>query len=51
MTYKHYLNNPMQIIERRLNMITAKIQQLINSSNRSLCHPLIRKYSDVPFNN
>ena len=27
--YKHYINKPMQIVERRLNMIAAKNTQLV----------------------
>ena len=51
MTYKQYLKHPMQMVERRLHMIIAKNPHLINSLNRTLCHSLMRKYSDVPFNN
>ena len=44
-----YLNQPMQMIERRLNMIIAKNLQLINSLNRSSDHPLFRKFIHNPF--
>ena len=51
MTNQHYINNPMQMVERRLNLIIAKNPHLIYSLSRKLCHPPIRKKSDVPFNN
>ena len=50
MTYQYYINNPMQMVERRLKMIPAKNPLLINLLNRRLCNPLIRKYSHIPFN-
>ena len=43
MNYKYYLNQSMQMIERRLNMVIAKNPQLIDSLNRGSDHPLIRK--------
>ena len=51
MTHQYYINTPMQMVERRLNMIIAKNPHLINSINKRLFYLLIRKYSDVPFNN
>ena len=51
MKYKYYLNQPKQLIERRLNMIIAKNPQLIRSLNRGCDHPLIRKYIHIPFDN
>ena len=50
MTYKHYLHQPMHMVELKLNMNFAKNPQMINSLDRSKNHPLIRKYSHVPFN-
>ena len=44
-------SQPMQAVERRLNINTAKNQQLINSLDRNKNHPLFRKYSHIPFNN
>ena len=38
------------MLERRINMIIAKSPQLINSLDRNKNHPLIRKYSHIPFN-
>ena len=48
MSYNYYLNQPMQTIERRLNMNIAKNPQLINSLKRGGDHSLIRKYIDIP---
>ena len=51
MNSKYYLKEPMQMVERRLNMIIAKNPQLTNSLNRGSDHPLITKYLHIPFNN
>ena len=51
MKYKYYLKQPMQMIERRLNMIIAKHPQLRNSLSRDSDHRLIRKYSHILINN
>ena len=51
MAYEYYINNPMPMVERWINFIIAKNPQLINSLNRNKNHPLIRKYSYIPFNN
>ena len=51
MTYENYINNPMNMVERRLNMRIAKIPHLINSLNRNKNHPLIGKYLHIPFKN
>ena len=50
MNYKYYLKQPMQMVERRLNINIAKNPQLINSLNRSSDHPFVRKYINIPFN-
>ena len=50
MTYKSYMNQPMQSVERRMNMIIARNPQLIHLFNRNKNHSLIRKYSHIPFN-
>ena len=50
-TYKNYINSPMPMVERRINFFIAKNPQLINSLDRNKNHPLIRKYSHIPFNN
>ena len=50
MTYEHYLNQPMHFVSLRLNMVFAKNLQLMNSLDRNINYPLIRKYSHVPIN-
>ena len=50
-TYENYINQPMSMCERRINMIIAKGNKLINSLDREKIHPFIRKYSHLPFNN
>ena len=51
MTYKHYMNQPMQPVELRINMAVATNPELINSLDRNKTHPLIRKFSNSPFHN
>ena len=51
MTYEHYNKQPMPMVELKLKMIFAKNSNLINSPDRTINHPLIRKYSNNPFNN
>ena len=51
MSYRHYINQPMSMLERRINFIIARNPQLINSLDRNKNHPLINKYSHIPFNN
>ena len=51
MTYKYYKNLSMSMVERRINIIIAKNSELINNFDRNKNHPLIRKYSHIPFNN
>ena len=50
MTYFNYINSPMPMVERRINFAIAKNPKLINSLDRNTNHPLIRKYSHIPFN-
>ena len=47
MTYKYYSSNPMHMVERRLNMISARNPHLVNALDRRANHPLIRKYSHI----
>ena len=48
MSYKYYLNNPMSMLERRINYIISKNPYLINCLNCSIKnHPLIRIYSHI----
>ena len=51
MTKEHYMNQPMSMCERKINMNIARNPQLINSLDRNKNNPLITKYSHVPFNN
>ena len=48
MTHKYYLYQPKPMCEIKLNEIIAKNPKLINCLNRNFCHPLIRKYSNIP---
>ena len=50
-TYEKVINQPMSMCERKINMNIAKNPQLINSLDRNKNHPLIRKYSHIPFKN
>ena len=50
MTYEHYINEPMHMCERKINLKVARNPQLINSLDRNKNHPLIRKFSHIPFN-
>ena len=47
MSYKYYINQPMSMLERRINFIIARNPKLINCLNRNKNHPLIRKYSNI----
>ena len=51
MTYEHYINPPLHMFERKINMTIAKNPQLINSLDRNKNHPLIRKYLHIQFSN
>ena len=51
MTYEYYINNPMPLVERRINFIFAKNPKLINNFDRNKNHPIIRKNSHIPFKN
>ena len=46
--YKHYIDKPMSMLERRINYIITKNPQLTNQNHN---HPLIRKYPNIKFNN
>ena len=50
MNCKYYFNQPMELIELNKNVIVSKNPHLINSLDRSINQPLIRKYSNKPFN-
>ena len=50
MSYRYYVNSPMSMIERRMNIVIAKSPELINSLDIIKNHPLVKKYSKVLFN-
>ena len=50
-TYEKYINNPVNKVERRININIAKNPQLVKLFDRNKNHPLVRKYSHIPFNN
>ena len=43
MNHKFYKNNPMHMVEGRLNNIIARNSHLITALDRRVSHPLIRK--------
>ena len=49
--YDFYIKHNTHAVERKLNMISARNPNLINSLNRFHNHPLTRKCSHLPFNN
>ena len=50
MRYEYYIEQPMQMVELNLRMIISKNLLLTNALDRSINHPLIRKYSNFPIN-
>ena len=48
-TYKQYINQPMSMCKRMINMKIAKNPQLIFSFDRNKNHSLTRKFSHIPF--
>ena len=49
MAYEHYIKQPMQPIELKLNMIFAKNPNLKNSLITYNNHPLFIEYFHLPF--
>ena len=47
-TYEHYIKKPMPMGESKLNQIIFRNTNLINYSNRKICHPITKKYSNFP---
>ena len=43
MTYKYYMNTPMSMLERRINIVISKNPQLIKSLNIKENHPITRQ--------
>ena len=50
-TYDQYMKYPMSMGERQINFNIARNPGLINTLDRTKNHPLIRKFSHIPFNN
>ena len=51
MSDEHYIIQPMNMCESKINMIIAKNPHLINSSDRNKNHPLIRNFLHISLNN
>ena len=51
MSYKHYMDQPTSMCDRKIKMNFSGNPQLINSLDRDKNHPLIRKLSLIQFNN
>ena len=49
LTFDFYNNRPMQMVALRLYMIIYKNLQLINTSDRNINHPKVRKIGNFPF--
>ena len=49
-TYKNYMNSPMSMLERRINMVIAKNPQLIKSLDIKENNPITRKYDYLLLN-
>ena len=49
MSYEYYIKQPKHMVEIKLNQILARNPHLINSLDRRVSHPLITKYSHIPF--
>ena len=47
-TYDSYIKQPRQWVETNWNMLISKNPHLVNALERSINHPLIRKYSNTP---
>ena len=50
MTYKNYLNSPMSMLERRINLVIGKKPQLIKSLNFKEKNPITRNYGYLLLN-
>ena len=51
LTYENFINQTTSMCKREINMNIARSPHLINSLDRNKNHPLIRKYSHIPFKN
>ena len=50
MNYECIIKQPMQMVSLNLNMIISENPRLINALDRSIDHPSIRNYINIPFN-
>ena len=50
MTYENYINQPMSMCERKINMNIARNPQMTNLWDRNKNHSRIRKYLHIPVN-
>ena len=48
MKYEHYINQPMQAVELKLNEIIVRNPHVIQSLDRTFNNTSIRKYSHKP---
>ena len=51
MTNEYYYEKPMQAVELGFYVIIAKNPHLSDCNNNYINHPLIKKYSHMPFYN
>ena len=51
LTFELYIERPMQMVELKLIMIIEENDHIMNASDRTTSHPLIRKHSHMPFKN
>ena len=49
MTFEHYFTQPTQIVDFKLKMIIFENPKLTDALHRNVNHPLITKYSYIPF--
>ena len=50
MTYKNYMNSPMSMLERRINLVIAQNPQIIKSLDIKEINPITRKYDYLLLN-
>ena len=51
MAYEYYNKQPMEMVALNLNMIIDNNPHLINALDRSVNHPLMGKYNNIPYTN
>ena len=49
MTYDFYIKQPMQMVELEMNLLIGGNLHLINALDRSVSHPLVKEFSQIPF--